>query len=196
MPGNRRRSSPIAGRRQTGRCRPRTSSASRPPIWPAGPLASHSSLVSSSNPAIASAVGQFHVAAECDSSINYRLMLSWVRRRMENMDQMCVKWFDKMSHTIECGLIKCSLIPPTMAHRHLVDFCLLAEHLQEGSGMGLRISLAYKFEPEPDAVDGFQSAMMTLLNQHRPSRMPFFRRLAQLPNAIASDPEFLGEVHL
>src|SRR5712671_4229938 len=62
--------------------------------------------------------------------------------------------------------------------------------------MGLRSSLAYVFEPEPDAVDGFQSAMMTLLDKHRPSRMPFFRRLAQLPTPIASDPQFLGEIHL
>ena len=62
--------------------------------------------------------------------------------------------------------------------------------------MGLRSSLAYRFEPEPDAVDGFQSAMLALLDQHRPSRMPFFRRLAQLPKAIAKDPQFLGEIHL
>ncbi len=62
--------------------------------------------------------------------------------------------------------------------------------------MELRRSLAYKFEPEPDAVDGFQSAMMALLDHHRPSRMPFFRRLAQLPKAIAKDPQFLGEIHL
>jgi hypothetical protein len=66
--------------------------------------------------------------------------------------------------------------------------------------MATRSSLAYKeldnFEPGPDAVEGFQSAMMALLDKHRPSRMPFFRRLAQLPSAIASDPQFLGEIHL
>ena len=66
--------------------------------------------------------------------------------------------------------------------------------------MATRSSLAYKeldnFEPELDAVDGFQGAMMALLDKHRPSRMPFFRRLAQLPSAIASDPQFLGEIHL
>ena len=66
--------------------------------------------------------------------------------------------------------------------------------------MATRSSLAYKeldnFEPELDAVDGFPGAMMALLDKHRPSRMPFFRRLAQLPSAIASDPQFLGEIHL
>ena len=66
--------------------------------------------------------------------------------------------------------------------------------------MGMRGGVAYKewdsFEPEPDAVDGFQSTMMALLDKHRPSRMPFFRRLAQLPFTVASDPRFLGEVHL
>src|SRR6266446_2408906 len=66
--------------------------------------------------------------------------------------------------------------------------------------MATRSSLAYKeldnFEPELDAVDGFQGAMMALLDKHRPSRMPFFRRLAQLPSVIASDPQFLGELHL
>src|ERR1051326_2697663 len=87
-----------------------------------------------------------------------------------------------------------------MAHRHLVDFDVLAEQIQEGSWMAVRSSLAYKgwdnFAPAPDAVDGFQSAMMALLDKHRPSRMPFFRRLAQLPLPIARDPRFLGEVHL
>ena len=62
--------------------------------------------------------------------------------------------------------------------------------------MGLRSSLAYKFEPAPDAVEGFQSAMTGLLDHHRPSRMPFFRRFAQLPRAVASDPQLLGEIHL
>jgi hypothetical protein len=62
----------------------------------------------------------------------------------------------------------------------------------------LRSSLAY-MKPDyfdPVAVNGFQGTMMALLDKHRPSRMPFFRRLAQLPEAIARDPEFLGEVHL
>ena len=66
--------------------------------------------------------------------------------------------------------------------------------------MATRSSLAYKeldnFEPELEAVEGFQGAMMALLDKHRPSRMPFFRRLAQLPSTIASDPQFLGEIHL
>jgi hypothetical protein len=64
--------------------------------------------------------------------------------------------------------------------------------------MPLRSTLAYRERDyfDPDAVNGFQGAMMALLNKHRPSRMPFFRRLAQLPREIASDPQFLGEIHL
>jgi hypothetical protein len=42
----------------------------------------------------------------------------------------------------------------------------------------------------------FRGAMTGLLDRHRPSRMPFFRRLAALPFAIVSDPDFLGEIHL
>src|SRR5260370_40954799 len=38
--------------------------------------------------------------------------------------------------------------------------------------------------------------MIALLDKPRPSRMPFFRRLAQLPPAIASYPQCLCEIHL
>jgi len=66
--------------------------------------------------------------------------------------------------------------------------------------MAVRSSLAYQewdnLELEPGAVEGFHSTMMALLDKHRPSRMPFFRRLAQLPPAVARDPQFLGELHL
>src|SRR5438067_193823 len=46
------------------------------------------------------------------------------------------------------------------------------------------------------AAEDFRSAMMALLDRHRPSRMPFFRRWAALPSVIASDPELLGNIHL
>ena len=66
--------------------------------------------------------------------------------------------------------------------------------------MAVRNSLAYQewddSEPEAGAVEDFHSTMMALLDKHRPSRMPFFRRLAQLPKAVARDPQFLGEIHL
>jgi hypothetical protein len=66
--------------------------------------------------------------------------------------------------------------------------------------MPLRSALAYKewggFEPQSVSVDAFQAAMIALLDQHRPSRMPFFRRLAELPLAVVADAQFLGEVHL
>src|ERR1700731_3180315 len=50
--------------------------------------------------------------------------------------------------------------------------------------------------PRSDAVDEFPGAMSRLAEQHRPSRMPFFRNLATLDHAAASDPAFLGQIHL
>src|SRR5271167_4595582 len=50
--------------------------------------------------------------------------------------------------------------------------------------------------PLSDAVDGFPVAISMLAEQHRPSRMPFFRNLAALDRAAASDPSFLGQIHL
>jgi hypothetical protein len=50
--------------------------------------------------------------------------------------------------------------------------------------------------PRSDAVDEFPVAISLLAEQHRPSRMPFFRNLAALDHAAASDPLFLGQIHL
>src|ERR1700720_1270387 len=50
--------------------------------------------------------------------------------------------------------------------------------------------------PRPDPVDEFPVAISLLAEQHRPSRMPFFRNLATLDHAAASDPAFLGQIHL
>jgi len=87
-----------------------------------------------------------------------------------------------------------------MAHRIRSSSACVQSKFQEADDMATRSSLAYKeldnFEQESDAVEGFHGAMTALLDKHRPSRMPFFRRLAQLPSAIASDPQFLGEIHL
>jgi len=51
-------------------------------------------------------------------------------------------------------------------------------------------------EPNPNIVDEFPNAIKALLEEHRPSRMPFFRHLAALPYGVASDPTFLGQIHL
>jgi pyrroloquinoline quinone (PQQ) biosynthesis protein C len=48
----------------------------------------------------------------------------------------------------------------------------------------------------PDPTKDFRRAMLVLLDEHRPSRMPFFRRVASLPFRIASDPDLLGEIYL
>src|SRR4051812_20835167 len=50
--------------------------------------------------------------------------------------------------------------------------------------------------PGSDAVDEFPMAIRMLGEQHRPSRMPFFRNLAALHQATEGDPAFLGQVHL
>ena len=46
------------------------------------------------------------------------------------------------------------------------------------------------------AVDEFSVAIRMVAEQHRPSRMPFFRNLGALDRAAASDSSFLGQVHL
>src|SRR5437762_705656 len=50
--------------------------------------------------------------------------------------------------------------------------------------------------PRCETVDQFPVAISMLAEQHRPSRMPFFRNLAALDHAAASDPSFLGQIHL
>jgi hypothetical protein len=47
-----------------------------------------------------------------------------------------------------------------------------------------------------DSIDEFPIAIRAIAEQHRPSRMPFFRNLAALDHAVASDPAFLGQIHL
>jgi hypothetical protein len=47
-----------------------------------------------------------------------------------------------------------------------------------------------------DSIDEFPIAIRAIAEQHRPSRMPFFRNLAALDHAVASDPAFLGKIHL
>jgi hypothetical protein len=51
-------------------------------------------------------------------------------------------------------------------------------------------------QPGSDAIEGFCSVIQGLLKEHRPSRMPFFRNLAELPFSVASDPLLLGQIHL
>jgi hypothetical protein len=50
--------------------------------------------------------------------------------------------------------------------------------------------------PILDAIEDLPKTLAAILEEHRPSRMPFFRRLAGLPRAVASDPQLLGQIHL
>jgi hypothetical protein len=56
-------------------------------------------------------------------------------------------------------------------------------------------SILQKPEPFP-ASDDLSRAMTELLEQHRPSRMPFFRHLVSSPSAVIRDPCLLGKIHL
>lgn len=50
-------------------------------------------------------------------------------------------------------------------------------------------------QPRP-AEDRFSREIAAIAAQHRPSRTPFFKRLAALPPAVARDPVLLGKIHL
>jgi hypothetical protein len=49
---------------------------------------------------------------------------------------------------------------------------------------------------DADMIERFPCEIAAIAKQHRPSRMAFFRGLATLPHEIASDPAFLGQMHL
>jgi hypothetical protein len=51
-------------------------------------------------------------------------------------------------------------------------------------------------EPQLCTIEEFPEAMTAMLERHRPSRMPFFERLAAMPRPAAKDPLFLGQIHL
>jgi hypothetical protein len=57
-------------------------------------------------------------------------------------------------------------------------------------------SLLQTLAPRSDATEDLSQALAAVLEEHRPSRMPFFRRLAELPRAVAGDPQLLGHIHL
>jgi hypothetical protein len=58
------------------------------------------------------------------------------------------------------------------------------------------LALKHGSEPGFDVIDEFPIAIRAIAERHRPSRMPFFQDLATLDRAVASDPAFLGQVHL
>src|SRR5215813_6091230 len=50
--------------------------------------------------------------------------------------------------------------------------------------------------PDAEAIGVFPGVIRSFLKEYRPSRMPFFRHLANLPFPVASDPRLLGQIHL
>ena len=61
---------------------------------------------------------------------------------------------------------------------------------------GTPLKARYPGESVSDAIDVFPSVIRSFLKEHRPSRMPFFRHMANLPFPLASDPTLLGQIHL
>jgi hypothetical protein len=51
-------------------------------------------------------------------------------------------------------------------------------------------------QPEKDPAATFADTLKAMLEQHRPSRMPFFDRLAAMSRSSAGDPVLLGQIHL
>jgi pyrroloquinoline quinone (PQQ) biosynthesis protein C len=51
-------------------------------------------------------------------------------------------------------------------------------------------------EPILSAIENLPNALAVIFEEHRPSRMPFFHRLAASPRAVARDPALLGQIHL
>lgn len=60
----------------------------------------------------------------------------------------------------------------------------------------LKLQDCEQVEPNPVACDDFPAAIKALAEQHRPSRMPFFRKLAALDPEAAREPSFLGQIYL
>ena len=60
----------------------------------------------------------------------------------------------------------------------------------------IELSESERLAASSNTVDEFPVAMRMLVEQHRPSRMPFFCNLAALDHAAAGDPSFLGQIHL
>jgi len=50
--------------------------------------------------------------------------------------------------------------------------------------------------PDLDPVDSFTAGVVAIATEHRPSRTPFFERLAALPREAARNPELLGQIYL
>lgn len=46
------------------------------------------------------------------------------------------------------------------------------------------------------SAEQFTATVMEIAERHRPSRMPFFRNVRDLPRENAKNPDFLGDVHL
>src|SRR5579862_4007815 len=61
---------------------------------------------------------------------------------------------------------------------------------------GPAVGPAATSEDADAAVANFPELIAAVAGAHRPSRKPFFRRLAHLPAAIAGDPAMLGQIYL
>jgi pyrroloquinoline quinone (PQQ) biosynthesis protein C len=76
--------------------------------------------------------------------------------------------------------------------------------LEKALGVGKMTQFLNPAKPRPvvavnsgfDVGDRFLTAIKEIAEDHDPTRSPFFRRLRDLPAAIARDPNLLGQIHL
>ena len=45
-------------------------------------------------------------------------------------------------------------------------------------------------------IEDFPDKIKAIAAEHRPSRMPFFQHLRELPKSVADTPELLGQIYL
>jgi pyrroloquinoline quinone (PQQ) biosynthesis protein C len=64
------------------------------------------------------------------------------------------------------------------------------------SALRKTVEIAPAVMMEGDEVDRFRGELNAIADEHRPSRMPFFRRLAEASPDVARSPALLGRVHL
>jgi hypothetical protein len=51
-------------------------------------------------------------------------------------------------------------------------------------------------DPKTDIASRYVAAIRTIAREHEATRSPFFRRFAELPHEVATDPDLLGQIHL
>lgn len=70
-----------------------------------------------------------------------------------------------------------------------------AENITDRAGRWTTPDRIASLQPS-ESLAVFPSTVAAIASKHRPSRMPFFKNLANLPREAARDPALLGKIHL